>query len=390
MSAAAGGSAVKPSAGQLQVHRVTTDADRKSFLRFPYRLYRNDPHWIPRLWPEQMAWLRRENPFFEAGDAEWFFARRQGEVVGTVGVALDHAANRVRQRHWGIIGFLEFIEDEQVFAALIDQAREYLRLRGCTHMVGPSSFTGNDFPGFLVGRYDLPAALYEGHTPPYYLAFAEQAGWSTSSDTLAYRFEARRAGEHLELLPRKLLHVAERVSRNPRCSLRHAEMAHYERDLALVRRIYNRSLATLPDFTPMAEDELRRFAESLRPILAEDLVWFALVDGQEVGFSLAVPNVAEAFHRCGGLRYPWQYLQLAWAMRRIRSVSFKILAVEPEFWGMGLEAWMFARIGEVSLRRGYRWLDGSLTGEDNPQTNKISLRLGGEEYKRYRVFTVPV
>lgn len=375
---------------ELSLRRVTTDAERRAFLSLPYRIYRRDPNWIPRLWPEQMAWLRRENPFFEAGDAEWFSAYRQGEVVGTIGAAIDHTANRLHQRRWGIFGFIESIEDEQVFTALIDRAKEYLRLRGCTHMVGPRSFTDNDFPGFLVGRYDVPAAVFEGHTPPYYLSFAEKAGWGTGSDTLAYRFEAHNAGEHLELLPGKLLRVAERVSRNPRFGLRHVELAEFERDLAIVRRIYNLSLATLPDFTPMAEDDLRRFAESMRPILVEELIWFALVDGQEVGFSLAIPNVAEAFHRCGGLRYPWQYLQLAWALRRIRSVSFKILAVEPEYWGMGLEAWMLARIGEVSLRRGYCWLDGSLTGEDNPQTNKISLRLGADEYKRYRVFTVPV
>jgi GNAT superfamily N-acetyltransferase len=100
--------------------------------------------------------------------------------------------------------------------------------------------------------------------------------------------------------------------------------------------------------------------------------------------------MAEAFQRCGGLRYPWQYAQLAVAMRRIRSVSFKILAVDPAYWGLGLEAWMFQRIGEVVLDLGYEWLDGSLTGETNPQTNKIVLRLGGEEYKRYRAFLLAV
>ena len=376
--------------GELRVERVVTDADRRAVAALPYRVYRNDPNWIPRLWPEQLAWLRRENPFFENGDAEWFLARRGKEVVGTIGAAIDHRANQLRERRWGIFGFLECLEDEQVFHALIDQARTYLRLRGCTHMAGPSSFGGNDYPGFLVGRFDVPAAVYQGHTPPYYLAFAERAGWTMSSDTLAYRFDARHAGRRLELLPAKLLHVAERASRNPRCSLRHAQLANFDRDLGIVLRIYNRSLATLPDFTPMGEDELRHFADSLRPILGEDLIWFALVDGREVGFSLAIPNVAEAFHRCGGLRYPWHFVQLAWAMRRIRSVSFKILAVEPEFWGLGLEAMMFARIGQIALQRGYRWLDGSLTGADNPQTNKISLRLGAEEYKRYRVYTVPL
>lgn len=378
------------SGGGLRVDRVVTDSDRRAVAAFPYRVYRRDPNWIPRLWPEQLAWLRRENPFFDNGDAEWFLARRGREVVGTIGAAIDHRANQIRQRRWGIFGFLECLEDEDAFRALIDRAASYLRLRGCTHMVGPSSFGGNDYPGFLVGRHDEPAAVYQGHTPPYYLVFAERAGWTVSSDTLAYRFDARRAGTRLELLPAKLLHVAERASRNPRCALRHAELASFDRDLAIVLRIYNRSLATLPDFTPMEEDELRRFAASLKPILREDLIWFALVDGREVGFSLAIPNVAEAFHHCGGLRYPWQFIRLAWAMRRIRSVSFKILAVEPEFWGLGLEAMMFARIGQIALKHGYRWLDGSLTGADNPQTNKISLRLGAEEYKRYRVFTVPI
>ena len=374
----------------LNLRRVVTDSDRRAFLALPYQLYRGDAHWIPRLWPEQLAWLRRQNPSFEQGDADWFVARRDGRVVGTIGVAMDHAANRVHDRRWGVFGFLEFVDDEQVFTALTNQAKEYLHLRGATHMIGPRSFGDNDFPGFLVGRHDCPAALFEGHTPLYYLRMAETAGWSEHSDTLAYRFESYKAGEQLELMPAKLRHVADRVARNPRCALRPARLEEFDRDLRIVRRIYNRSLATLADFTPMGEDELRRFAESLRPILVEDLIWFALVDGQEVGFSLAVPNVAEAFHHVGGLRYPWQYLRLAWEMRRIRSVTFKILAVEPAYWGMGLEAWMLSRIGEVSLRRGYRWLDGSLTGEDNPQTNKISLRLGAEEYKRYRVYTVPV
>jgi GNAT superfamily N-acetyltransferase len=379
---------MKPS--EITLQRVVTDSDRREFLSFPYRLYRKDPNWIPRLWPEQMDWLRRRNPFFEQGDGDWFLARRDAQVVGTIGAAMDHNANRVQGRKWGIFGFLEFVQDEQVFQSLVEGAKEYLHLRGATHMVGPRSFGESDFPGLLVGRYDCPAALFEGHTPPYYLAMAEMAGWAEYSDTLAYRWEARTAGENLELLPGKLRHVAERVARNPRCALRSARIAQFDRDLRVVLRIYNRALGTLPGFTPMEESELRRFADDLRPILVEELVWFALVDGQEVGFSLAVPNAAEAFQRCGGLRYPWQYLNLALAMRQIRSVSFKILAVEPEYWGMGLEAYMFWRIGEVALRRGYRWLDGSLTGADNPQTNRISLGLGAEEYKRYRVFTVPV
>lgn len=374
----------------IDLIRLASEADRRAFLSFPYRLYRKDPNWIPRPWPDQMAWLRRQHLFFEHGDGEWFLARRGGEVVGTIGVAVDHHVNRHRQRSWGVFGFLEFVEDFEVFLALLEGARGWARLRGLTVLVGPQSFGASDYPGFLVGRYDCPAALLEGHSPPYYLAFAERAGLKPCTDAIAYRAFRRVVGDRLESLPEKIRHAAERVARNPRYGVRQADLRHFEREFQAALRIYNRSLATLPDFSPVTEHEFRRMVEDLRPVLREELVLFATVDGREVGLALALPDVAEALHRSGGLRYPWQFAHLWWAMRRIRGVSFKILAMEPEYWGLGLEGLLFARLIENCVRLGFEWMDMSLTGEDNPQTNKLAKRLGAEEYKRYRQFMVEV
>jgi GNAT superfamily N-acetyltransferase len=374
----------------LHVTRVVSNSDRRAFLGFPYRHYRDDPNWVPRLWPDQWGWLTRQPGFFDHGDAEWFVARQGDEVVGTIGVGVDHRENQLLGRRWGAFGFFEFVEDGSVFQALVDRGREWLRVRGLTHMTGPQSFGPSDYPGFLVGRHDIPPALYEGHSPPYYLDFAEKAGWTKLADTLAYRaFRALVEGRPGELPP-KILHVADRVARNPRFSTRQAELAHFEREFRAVLRIYNRSLATLPAFAPVAEDEFRRFVQELKPVLREELVIFAMVEGREVGFSLALPNLAEAFRASGGLRWPWQAPILLLAARRIRSVSYKILAIDPDYWGLGLDALMFARMIEACLRQGYEWMDMSLTGEDNPQTNKLATRLGAEEYKRYRTFVVEI
>jgi len=374
----------------LQLTRVISNPDRRAFLAFPYRHYRGDRHWVPRLWPEQSAWLTRQHGFFDHGDGEWFMARRDGEVVGTIGVGVDHRENDLLGRRWGVFGFVEFIEDEEVFTALIDRVRGWLRVRGLTHMAGPQSFGASDYPGFLVGRHDLPPAIYEGHSPPYYLEFAERAGWKKLVDSLAYRASRTLVEGKPGELPPKVLHVADRVARNPRFSTRSAEFAHFEREFQAVLRIYNRSLATLPSFAPVGEDEFRRFVRDLAPVLREELVIFALVDGREVGFSLALPNVAEAFKASGGMRWPWQAPLLWLGLRRIKSVSFKILALDPDFWGLGLDALMFARMIEACLRGGFEWADLSLTGEDNPQTNKLATRLGAEEYKRYRTYLVEI
>jgi GNAT superfamily N-acetyltransferase len=374
----------------LQIQRVVSNSDRRDLLAFPYRLYRGDRAWVPRLWPEQAGWLNRQPGFFDHGDGEWFLARRGGDVVGTIGAGVDHRENELLGRRRGVFGFFEFVHDEEVFRALVDQARAWLHVRGLTEMAGPQSFGGSDYPGFLVGRFDLPAALYEGHSPPYYLEFAERAGWKKTVDSLAYRASRTLVAGKPGELPPKVLHVADRVARNPRFSLRPADFSHFEREFQAVLRIYNRSLGTLPGFAPVGEDEFRRFVRDLMPVLREDLVIFALVDGREVGFSLALPNVAEALMASGGLRWPWQAPLLWLALRRIKSVSFKILALDPDYWGLGLDALMFARMIEACLRLGFEWADLSLTGEDNPQTNKLALRLGAEEYKRYRTFLVEI
>jgi GNAT superfamily N-acetyltransferase len=375
---------------KLTTHPVITDRDRREFLRFPYKLYRNDPNWIPRLWPEQLAWLRRDHGFFEQAEAEWFILREGDRILGTIGLAVDEQSNRFLNRQDAIFGFIEFIEDPQVFQTLIAVAKDWARQYRCTHLHGPRSFTGNDYPGFLLGLFDTPAALYEGHTPPYYAAYAKDAGWPVDAETLAYRGFRADYGDDLEGMPPKLFRVAERALKNERIEVRKADLEHFEREFKIVVRIYNLALSQLRDFVPTTEAEFRELAESLKPVLQEDMVLFAMVDGKEVGFSLALPNLAEAFAKCGGLRYPWNYLQLWWHLPRIKSASFKIQAIDPAYWGLGLETLMFVRMVEAFDRRGYRWVDASLTGGDNPYTNKILKRFGLEEYKRYRLYRIPI
>ena len=128
------------------------------------------------------------------------------------------------------------------------------------------------------------------------------------------------------------------------------------------------------------------YGTGLKQIIDPELVFLAVVKGEVVGFRLGLPNIMEALKHANGLRYPWDYLRLARAQRHISGVSFKILAMIPEYWGYGLDVLMFVEMAKAVIRKGYTWIDGSLTGETNPQTNKIAARLGAYVYKRYREY----
>jgi hypothetical protein len=94
----------------------------------------------------------------------------------------------------------------------------------------------------------------------------------------------------------------------------------------------------------------------------------------------------EALIHANGLRYPWDYLRFARAKRQIKSASFKMLAMDPEYWGYGLDVIMYLEMAKKMIQKGYLWADASLTSANNPQTNKLATRMGARVYRRYHEY----
>ena len=368
---------------------VTTSRQRRAFLLLPWRIYKGDPNWVPPVVSERAARLDpRQNPLFDHGEAKPFVAVRDDQLVGTIAAAVDHRANQALNRRDGIFGFFECIDDNAVAQALLDQVVAWARHRRLTRLLGPRNFSAYDEPGLLIEGRDTPPGPLMGWTPPYYETLVEQYGFHKWKDSLAYRIyrDDLPAGEGDSILPAKLVRVAEYVRRRYGYTVRHADPDSWDEEMETARHIYNASLGTLPDFTPMAQDEWQQQARKLRPLIDPDFAIFVQAEGHEVGFGLGLPDVNQALLHCNGLRYPWNYLQLWWHSRRLRGISFKILAVLPKYWGRGLDALIYLEMGRATLHKGYQWIDGSLTGEDNPMTNKLAAGFGARLDKRYRVY----
>jgi GNAT superfamily N-acetyltransferase len=115
-------------------------------------------------------------------------------------------------------------------------------------------------------------------------------------------------------------------------------------------------------------------------------------DGERtVGWLPGLPDLNEVFIHVDGLRYPWDYLRLAWHMRRrVECLAVKSVLVLPEYWGSGAAILLFDELARRACQRGYRWLDLSLTSDDNPRTPALAMRFGAQLYKRYRVYRMKV
>jgi GNAT superfamily N-acetyltransferase len=372
----------------LRIEEARSVHDLRAIVLFPWQLYRNDPLWVPPIVADRLARFDpATNPMLRHGEAQAFIARRNGRIVGTVAAAIDYELNQVMREPFASLGFFECINEYTVAETLLSTARDWARARHAPALRGPYNFTPNDEPGLLIEGRDRPPVIMCSHTLPYYLEFFDRFGFHKwGPDEFCYGISITSYHRDLSNLPRKLLRVVEAVRKRSGATVRPVHLDDWNDELELAREIYNKSLATLPDFTPLAADEFRRQGEALKPLVDPELAMFVEVRGKPVGFVLALPDINEALRHCNGLRYPWDSVRLWWHTRRLHGMSFKILALDPDHWGQGLDAMMYFELAKSTLRKGFTWIDMSLTGEDNPQTNKLATLVGAQVYKRYRIF----
>jgi len=372
----------------IEVRPISTPRGRRAFLEFPWRIYRGDPVWVPPLMPERKKRIDpRRGAFFQRGEADFYVAWRGREPVGTICAAVDHARNAFRKTHEAIFGFFECVEDYDVAVALFETAAGWARARGLDSLLGPFPLDYEDSYGILLEGYDTPQVLLCGHTPPYYRIFVERYGFvrGRHGDNIAFALSLLDLEDDPRL--QRLANVAMMARRRWDVGVRTGRFEDWDSEIDHLLRILNKGLAVLPDHSPWQREALAAHAEAMRPILDPDLVIFGLLDGEPVGLVLALPNPNEALRKANGLRRPWDYVRLWWHSRNTpECLCLKSIAVDPAHWRKGIYAVMVDALAKQALAKGYKWVDLSLTSEDNPMTPRLAERMGARIYRRYRVY----
>ena len=369
----------------IEIQPVENSSQRRSFVTFPWQIYKNDPLWVPPLVRDRLKLIDpAKGVFFKRGIAEFLIAFRDGKPVGTICCADDRATNTARGKKDCMIGFFECIQDEQVALAMFEHTRKWATTHGLEALYGPFNLDYEDGYGVLLEGRDRPPVLFCGHTPVYYQGYFENYGFQPArGDNLAYEITQSMASVEIEHLSR----LAERLRKRKWIKIRSADLKNWDDEVERIYILLNKALAHLPDFIPWPHDSLQASLEQFRQIVDPELILFAEVDGETVGWFPGIPNVNEALIHANGLRYPWDYLRLMPYLRRQpKCLAIKSVLVLPEYWDTGVAVMLFDEMAKRAFPKGYSWFDLSLTSDDNPYTPTLAARAGARLYKRYRVY----
>ncbi len=372
--------------GPLEVSQVRTRFDLDRFVKIPWRIYAEDPQWVPPLMADAKEFLNpHKHPFYEHGAAVQFIATRDGVPIGRILASDDSRYNQQRNENVGCFGLFECIDDRKAAGALLDTAAGWLRNRGRSVIRGPIDYSTNYPCGLLVDGFHTPPRVMMNHNRPYYAELLESWGLAKVKDMYAWWFVDSR-----NMIDR-WRNVSQRLAKRSNVIVRPFRQNDFAAEVQRCREIYNQSMHDHWGFVSLTDAEFHYMAKRLSQLAVADLILIAELDGRPVGCCITLPDFNEAIRPLNGrltrFGVPIGLGRLAYRLRHVKTARMIVLDVLEGYRRRGIAEMMILRTldyGKNTL--GYTDAELSWTDEDNEQVNRTIKTVGGWRYKTYRIY----
>ena len=368
----------------ITITPVQDDTAFREFLRLPWRLYQNDPYWVPPILSHQRDFLdKNRGPFFEIGEAQYFLARRGGEPVGRISAHINRLHDEYQGPGTGFFGFYEAIPDQEVGTGLLEAAASWLRERGRSRVVGPLNFCIYDEMGLLVEGFDSMPVMFQTHNPPYYEEQLTAWGFRKAMDWHAYKITNRDVD--LAAMERRL----EEILAGQEVVVRNLLPGEIDRRAEEVFKLFNEAWAPNWGHVPLTRRQFQDLFDQVKICLRPQLAHLVLDHDRLVGFGIGLPDLNPLVKELDGRLTLWGKLRLLYVAKYKPVEQIRALVVGID------QPHQRKRLHVAMLLRSYihlvkhtpcRMADFSLIPENLRHWIKIMLAFGAQRYKVFRVF----
>jgi hypothetical protein len=374
--------------GNVDIIEVDSSRRLNQFINLPFKLYKDDPNWVPPLIYERKEFFdKNKNPFYRGAKTKLFLASRNNELIGRIATCINYNHNEFHGEKVGFFGFFESIDDYEVASRLLKVAMITLKAEGMEKMRGPASFSTNHEVGFLVEGFDSPPTVMNPYNKPYLPKLAEQFGLKKVMDLYAYLITKETP------IDERHLKIVKRIRERNKIKIRSADFSKFARELEVVRHVYNHAWERNWGFVPMQEEEFNHMGKSLKDIVDPDMLLIAEINGEPAGFSMAVPDINQALIKLNGRLFPTGLLKLLWHTKirnKIDGLRIMTMGVVHEYQKRGIDNIFFVDTYNIGVSKGYRWAELSWVLETNDLMCRASEEMGAKLYKKYRMVEMPI
>jgi len=377
----------------ITLKRVESAADRKAFVDLVWKLYANDPHWVPPLKAEMLGLIGgiKSNPWFGHAEAAFWLALKDGGVVGRISAQVDQLVIAPGAPGagpgTGHFGMFECIDDPAVAEALLDAAEDWLRQKGMTRAMGPFSLSVWDEPGLLVQGFEGPPTVMMGHHLPYYEGMVATRGYQGVKDLHCWSLPIAQP------FPEMVQRIVAFSERNAKLVTRPVDKSKFDQEAALILDILNDAWSDNWGFVPLTPAEIAYVGKKLKPIIFEGLVRVAEYEGVPVGFMITLPDINELTRDLNGNLFPFGWAKLLWRLRapKVKRMRVPLMGIRKSLQGHRAASLMAFQMIEY-IRRVAVTEFGASEGElgwvleDNGPMRSVADAIDSHVTRTYRIY----
>lgn len=371
----------------IEIRKVETKRELKSFIRYNYELYKNNPYSVPDLYEDMLATFSAEkNPAFEFCEADYFLAYREGRIVGRVAAIINHRANETWHKKAVRFGWIDFEDDITISRALIETVKEWGRKHGMTELEGPLGFTDMDAEGMLIEGFEELSTIATIYNHPYYPRHMEQLGLEKACDWVERKIYIPDA------IPEKHQRISRIVAEKYGLHVRKLKSRREAFQNNTAHRIFeliNEAYAPLFGYSKMTERQIDGYVKQYIPIL--DLRMVTLVEDSEdniVAVGISMPSMSRALQKAHGRLFPfgWWHLLKALKWKRDEMLDLLLIGVHPYYQSKGVNALIFADLIPVYQQMKFRYAESNPELEVNENVQKQWQYFDVQQHKRRRCY----
>lgn len=371
----------------ITIKQVSTKKELHQFIRFNYKLYKNNAYSVPDLYDDMLnTFNKKKNAAFEFCEAEYFLAYKDGELVGRVAGIINHKANQTWNKKDVRFGWIDFIDDLEVSSALIKAVEEWGKKKGMEEIQGPLGFTDFDAEGMLIEGFDQLSTMATIYNYPYYPEHMEKLGFEKDADWVEYKIYIPDA------IPDKHKRISDLIQRKYNLKIKkYTSAKKIAKDYGqAIFELMNEAYAPLYGFASLSQKQIDQYVKMYLPIV--DLKMVTLITDQEdslIAVGISMPSLSKALQRAHGrlLPFGWFHLLKALFLKHSKVLDLLLVAVKPEYQNKGVNALLFSDLIPVYQKMGFEYAESNPELELNGKVQAQWEYFKTEQHKRRRAFT---
>lgn len=368
----------------ISILEVHTRPELKEWVLFPYRFYRDDPHYVPQIIREELDFFSAErNPGFKIADTKLLLARQNGKSVGRVCGILHKLEEEKLGYKRGRFGWFECIDDNQAAAALLDHLEDWFVREGCRECTGPHGFSDLDPEGMLVDGFDALPTIAGSYNKPYYPRLLEDFGFEKEIDYIEHRFEFPKDSPLFKRMEKWAAAAESEGLRVIRVNNK-KEILKY---LDQWWEVLEASFESLYGVTPLTDEQKKYYTKKYFGFVDPNFMIMA-ADGQDRirGLFLGLPSLSRPFQKARGRLLPFGFLHVLRGFKKFDTVDFYFAGVHPQANARKVLPVMALAMYRVLKEHGVKYIETNRELETNTTITGIWSRYSVVNKRRTRIF----